>query len=440
MYMRISWMMLLAVMLAVAGCDGSGRERPPQVRVNVIHAAPGHASLQFLRVERLEVDVNYRGQSSISFDEDTYTFNIERIAPGTGMAERLMSFQRPVLHGMDYSFVLTEFGGELEVITVERPAHPANATAASVMAMHAGPDVPPLSMYVVPQDTDVSTTNPLATLGFPERSEPVALPAGTYELVLTTPGNPGDVQLRTGTFELSNSDSNMFVIFSEAGQGISEIGVLRGGTQSQYLSDRDMQAAVRVFNAVADLAPRDLYIGEVVEPPAIAGAEYGVLSELVTAPAGNIQYTITPQGNVGALELETAGSTIVGRIHTIVLSGDPGAVEGTLALEDRRRIYDQGRVRIANATNGFDESLQIFLVPEGTPVEALLFPITLSSPGVGSVAGFVPGDYEMYVRISGETEGFAAGPLPYTIEGGELYNFYLVDSPTSSDVEVLLVN
>ncbi len=438
--MRISWMILLAVMLAVAGCDRSGRERPPQVRVNVIHAAPGHASLQFLRVERIEADVNYRGHSSITFDEDTYTFNIERLVPGTGMADTLMTFQRPVLHDTEYSFVLTEFGGELDVITVERPAHPTDATAASVMAMHAGPDLPPMSMYVVPQDTDVSTTNPIAVLEFPERSEPVSMPAGTYELVLTTPGDPGDVHLRTGTFELSNSDSNMFVIFSEAGQGISDIGVLRGGTQSQYLPDRDMQAAVRVFNAVADLSPRDLYIGEVAGSPTIAGAEYGVLSDLATAPTGGIQYTVTPEGNVGSLELEASGSTVVGRIHTLVLSGDPGTVSGTLALEDRRRIYDQGRVRIANATNGFEGSLQVFLVAEGTPVESLAFPITLTSPGVGSVAGFVPGDYEMYVRIAGETEGFVAGPLPYTIEGGELYSFYLVDGATSSDVEVLLLD
>jgi hypothetical protein len=83
MIRRISWMILLAPMLAVTGCEG-GRDRPPPTRVQVVHAAPSYDTLLFLRVESLFAELGFRGQSSHTFDEDTYRFNVESLPPFSG--------------------------------------------------------------------------------------------------------------------------------------------------------------------------------------------------------------------------------------------------------------------------------------------------------------------------------------------------------------------
>jgi hypothetical protein len=441
MIRRISWMILLAPMLAVTGCEG-GRDRPPPTRVQVVHAAPSYDTLLFLRVESQFSELGFRGQSSHTFDEDTYRFNVESLPPFSGQPQRIKSFEKQVLNGTDYTFILTEINDLLDVLVVERPTYRVDATTSSGLVVHAGPDLPPLAMYVVPPGTSLDTATPIGIVGFTESAQPVPLSEGTYEVVLTAANDPTDVRLHSPPFPVSGLNENLFVILSEAGQGIADLGVLRVHAQAQFLLDRDMPSLTRVLNVGANRQPRDLYVGEELNEPLIAGAEYGVMTDYATTAAGDVTFTITPQDNVGALELQFVTPTIAGRMHTMMISGQPG--EGSLSAgyvtDDRRRLFDRGRVRFANGTNQFEGVLDMYLVPAGTPTDSLGFPVALSSPGFSSVINYPAGEYELYVWFGDSSGSFVAGPVAVSIEAGELYELYVLDGETSSDAEVLLLD
>lgn len=436
---RISWMILLAPLLALAGCEG-GRDRPPSTRVQVVHAAPGFENLAFLRVESLVADLAFRSHTSQTFDEDTYQFNVEFVPPFASQSVRIASFEEQVQHGTEYTFIMTEVNDLLEVLVVERPAHDITATTSNGMVVHAGPDLPPLAMYVVPPDTNLDTATPIGVVGFTESAQQVPLSDGTYEVILTAAGDPTDIRLHSAPFPVNSRSANLFVIFSEGGQGIADLSVMRLHSQTQFLLDRNMPSVTRLLNASADQQPRDLYVGETLAAPLIAAAEYGTPTDYAATEVGEVRFTITPQDNVGAMELEFIAPTLAGRMHMMLISGEPGELAAAYGMDDRRRFLDRGRIRLANASNQFAGPLDLFLVPAGTPTDSLGPPITLTSPGFTGVASYPPGEYELHVRSGGTSGSFVAGPIAITIETGELYDVFVLDGETSNDASVLLLN
>src|SRR5690606_22956922 len=132
----------LLVASAITGCE-SGRERPPGVTVRVLHAAPARGTLDFLREQRNETQLDYRQASGPLFwDSGEYDFNVHAV-DATGTSTTLLgSFSRTLAADQQYFFVITEAAGELRPIVVEKA--PFSGTTAEVVAVHAAPSLGPM--------------------------------------------------------------------------------------------------------------------------------------------------------------------------------------------------------------------------------------------------------------------------------------------------------
>src|SRR5690606_30768032 len=113
----------------------SGRKAPPDVGVRVLHAAPSYGDLAFMREQRVEATLAFKNQAAFAFDADEYDFNVDLVGPA-GARERVLSFSRELSPGTTYTVVLTEIGGLVQPIVVEKEPFGGGSNA-EASAVHA---------------------------------------------------------------------------------------------------------------------------------------------------------------------------------------------------------------------------------------------------------------------------------------------------------------
>src|SRR5690606_21686322 len=274
----------LLVASAIAGCEG-GRERPPQVTVRVLNAAPARATLHFLREQRNETQLDYRQASGpLFFDTDEYDFNVRAIDPTGNSSTLIGSFSLELVPDNRYFIALSEAAGELAPIVVE--VEPFSGSSAEVIAVHAAPSLGPMSMYIEPDGIVPSAVAPVGTVGFSEALESVAKEAGTYRLSLTEAGNPDNVLLTSATFELHDGQSYVFSILDPAEDSIAPIAVSMIGPESTLLFDESVQSSLTVLNAATDGLARDVYLDDDFSAPVVAAVPPLAISDDTTVGSG----------------------------------------------------------------------------------------------------------------------------------------------------------
>src|SRR5690606_8520070 len=221
---------LVLASIALFGCD-SGRTRPPQVSVHVVHAAAERSSLELRRIQNPETRpaLEYRGASPrLRFDVDEYEFSAYIDPPGPPQWELLGTFTVSLTPETDYLFVLTEANGAFKPIVVESSAARQNDRS-HIVAVHAAPSLAPMSVYVEPSDVDPAAAAPLGTLAFGESVNDATRAPGDYRLVLTEAGNPANVLMRSAEFELAAGAAYSFTIVDPAGDSVAPISVVAIG-------------------------------------------------------------------------------------------------------------------------------------------------------------------------------------------------------------------
>src|SRR5690606_11941620 len=137
------------------------------------------------------------------FDVDTYDFNAYVERPGTTDDWTLLAtFPVSLTEDTDYLFVLTEADGAFKPIIVETPVVE-ESDRSRLVAVHAAPSLPPMSVYVEPPGIDPAGVAPLGTLSFDEAIDDTSRMPGEYRLLLTEAGNPENVLMTSAEFELA---------------------------------------------------------------------------------------------------------------------------------------------------------------------------------------------------------------------------------------------
>jgi hypothetical protein len=113
--------------------------------------------------------------------------------------------------------------------------------------------------------------------------------------------------------------------------------VLRVHAQAQFLLDRDMPSLTRVLNVRCRSAAARSLCWRGTQRAADRRRRIWRPTDYATTAAGDVTFTITPQDNVGALELQFVTPTIIGRMHTMMISGQPGEGSLSAALRNGRQ-------------------------------------------------------------------------------------------------------
>jgi len=424
-----AWLLVSSVL---AGCE-DGRTRPPSVTVRVVHAAPERSTLDFLREQRTEAQLDYRQASGqLVFDSDEYDFNVRALDPGGQTTTLIGNFSHTLVPENTYLFVITEAAGELVPIVIEK--EPYDGDSSEINAVHSAPSLGPMSLYLLPPGTPPAVGTEIGTLAFGETLDSATVEPGDYRLTLTEAGNPANVLMSSGTFELEGRRSYAYAILDPADDSHAAFSVVFLGGETTQLFDRGLQSSMTVLNAAADGEPRDVYVDEDFSEPVLAAAPHLVRSDDIPVAFGSRDISVTPAGNPAAVEGENSGTFARARHHLVLIGGETGDLSIVSALDDRRRIIDQASVSFMNATVGY-ERLEFFLVPPDTDISDRLSSIVLDSPAMTPRVAFRPGDYELYVR---ELDGdVLAGPEPVSVSGKGLYSILATNGAVAGTVDVV---
>lgn len=427
---------LVFAVLALVGCD-QGRQTPAKVTVRVANVAPGFAELQFRRERITEATLGFKGSNEVSWDADTYDLYVDERSLN-GAATRSWTVARQFQADRSYIIVLTEVGGEASPVILEHSV--AGAADAQIIALHAGPNLPAMDLYLERPGVGIAGATPRGTLAVQGQLAPRNVPSGDYELWLTAAGNPANVLLASTTITLAAAATSTFIVTPESGEGTAALSVLLLQAGPTLLYDRNATAELRVINGAADTVPRDFAINRAFSPPLFSAVPFATPTPFVTIPvASNQPINVTPVGNPGVLELDQLFTIDASQRATLLFTGAAGTLVHVVVGEDGRRIHNEAKLQFFNAASQFSGALEFVLVLPGVdPANVAAF-ATLFTPGVSGLSPLPPGDYELYVRLIGTTTN-VAGPIPISVAAEGIYGAIAVNGADTATANIVLLD
>jgi hypothetical protein len=430
---------LAALAFVVIGCD-QGRENPPDASVRVMNVAPGFPFLRYARERTEPSDVQFgTGITGGTYDEDTYDFRIysRDIASNANILER--EFTKQLSTGTLYTFVLAQSGTAVQELILEAPELAATATQAQVLAAHAAEGQPAMDIFFEPTGTDIAGAVPWGSVAFLGTLAPRNVTPGDYEITVTAAGNRASVLLKTATFTAGAGETLALVITPAGESSVAPISITVGSSSFGGLIDVNAPAAVRVINAAADAAPRDVVFNGQFTPPLFAAVPFAAPTAFTPiAPGAEIPVNVTPPGNPGVLELDQKLALGGTRKHTLMILGDAGALTHILGIEGSRRLTDEATLSFYNAARQFT-SLDLLVLPAGADPATALAALTLAPGLISTSISAPPGSYNAYLRQTGTTT-LVAGPIPVTVAAAGIYGFLATNGPDSVTATVTLLD
>ena len=422
-------------------CDG-GQERPPSVQAVVANAAPGYPEIHVYRgagstTRALAATLPYLEFSTILVDADTYNIDL-RITESTLAERSLQKFSDTLEPNNAYVYVLIENGGNLDRLLIAQAPFDAGSANTEFSIVHATEGLGTIDVYVEPPGTDLATTVPRGTIGFREHETPISETAGDYVVTITEPGTVGSVLYTSPTLPLQAGQSYALIVASGAGSGTSNLVLIPAGQGLGPVVDANAGSAVRVINGAGDRGARDVYAAADFTTPLVAGTAFGTASGFVATAAGDTTLSITPAGNVGAIELELTPALTTGAIYSLVIAGDSSALEGAVAIDNHRVTKDQARIQFINTVDHY-ALLDYFFVPEGTDISSALPTFQLATPGVSPRSPFVLGTRELTIRDNA-TKTIVFGPETLNFTTAGVYTIVAVDSADGTTADVVLLD
>ena len=430
MRFRAIWMLTLA--MGVAACGGGGIENPPDGTIRALHAAPSFGVINFLRVERVEAQLPFKGDSGfLTVDQDQYNFHLEVLNPGASDPTRLLRFAQSITAGQEYTFVIAESAGGLEVITLENEAGVAGDTEALVDMINLSATAGPVDVYLAAPGVAPSGA-PLATLNLRDQIDGASAAEGDYQLTLTQPGDPAAVLFTSGNFTLPGGSRALLTVVDNAGGTTAPFSVLAlsDAVVSGELFDTDVQGAMRVIHGAPSAGQLDFIVDDDFAAPFAPAVSAETVSDYQTITRGTRNLKITPTGNMGSIEIDQDLVVSQGNFITVLAGGSAGALQAASAVDENRPIAGVARVRLMGAQEQ-EGNINLYIVPPGTDVSEQTPTLGgLPFMGISEYVDFQPGDYEL-VATDFDSDEVIGTPTAITLVGGTAYGVLILDDPTN---------
>ena len=428
---------LVTAGLLVLGCD-SGTEEPIDTTVVVVHAAPGYETLDFLRVERVEASLPFRGSTTLDFDADTYTFNIEISLPGANAPLRIRSFSADITANRDHIIVLAQVGSVIEPLVSSKEEFDRSSAESEFLIIHAAAGVAAFDVYVETEGTDPASSTPRGSVGFETELAPVTIAPGGYTLILTEVGNPSNILFTSSAQALVAGVTDVFIVTGNGNEGLAAFSVVQLGSGSAILPDSNLQSGIRVLNTAADKSARDIVIDSNFATPLIAALPFATQSNYELVAGGLREITVTPAGNTGVLEIEQTSSVTEGLLYTLLLSSNDNGLATAFSLDNRRSLLNLSTLKILNGAGQFS-SLEFFVLPIGMNIDTAVPLASFGAPGVSPGTTILPDSYELVIRDS-VTQTTVSGPQTITLGVGGVYGILAVDGADATTADVVLLD
>ena len=419
-------------MLALAACSDSDSPSDPNMMappapvgdasVQILHASPDAPPVNITVATTVIPDVDYKtGTGILTLPTNTYPVTVEGILPDGSTAAVIGPVNLTFQPGTRYSILAVGAVADIAPLVLEQPDSDVPAGSVRLRVVHAAPLAPAVAVYATAPGADLTATAPVGTFEFGEDLGPIDVPAGDYQIRVTEAMDPTAVVYDAGTIALADGANLLVSAVENTTTGPSPISlVVQDGTGSAELLDVATPADVRVVHASPDAPNVDVVVDNNFANPLVSDLAFPDFTPFVSVPAAdyNIKVVDTATQTVTAINVDLS---LEAGISYDVLAVDTLANIGEfLAIDDRRRIATESKVRIIHASPAAGP-VDIYVTAPGT--DLMTVEPTLRSVPFPANTGFLsltPGDYE--VTVTGEGSKMPAiGPAAITVDAGGVY-------------------
>lgn len=437
---------LLAIIAATAivgcGTESSLPNATGDGIVRMINAIPTSPEIGFLIEERALDSVGYKSNSSPArWDDLAYNFNFEISRPLQATPTRIASRFLDVVRDIEYTFVVR---GSLESATVDLWEIPTRSFSGSetVFEMrvgHAANSLGSVDVYLGLESAAPDLGELVATLAPGEVSASTDVEQDTYIVTITATGDPATILYQSVPTQIVSNQSALITIFDGDANDTAPvtIRIFNELGLSSALPDARFPPTVRFVHATTELGTADIYDDAALQNRIAADLAFGDITGDIDMAVGEITITATAAGNVGAILLEDALTTLAGSRLNFYYTVLGDELTGAQATVDRRSIETIARLSFFHSAANH-ALVDLYVVDAGTSIEDALprqirLDYGLQTPSIALNAG----SYDIYVTTAGETT-VLDGPVSLELALGDVFEAVLLDRVDPSLAEFRL--
>ncbi|MEN7342040.1 MAG: DUF4397 domain-containing protein [Pseudomonadota bacterium] len=437
---------ILAATLGLLGACTDVQDAPEgRGNIRAVHALSALGEVGFLIEERVLANASYQTVTPFStYDSLQYDFNFDFNSGLTGERARLATTSVTVAPDTNYTLILTGTPTAPEILTVAQPIASFDAAATNLSLWFSNlSSANSVDIYVGTTGFDPAAVAPLATGLAPGAvTDVTSVEAGEVEFIATVAGDPTQVLIRSETRTLIAQDVALVGLLDAARVVNGDyVFILGGELNSGRLADDAAPTTLRVIHGIRGADAVDLYINDETVTPVVSALGFPMASTRFEIPeaddAATVTLNVTAAGNVGA-PIVTVDSVFADASSSlaVVANAPSGDGFGLLSIsESRRPLFDAGLVGVVNASGNID-LIDIYFVASDDTFEDTAARARNAGPSQNIGQFTLEADtYEFYVT-DGSNETIVAGPIPVTVEAGDVLQLMIidVDDPTALGV------
>ena len=348
---RLALLATFAALLGLVSC-GSGGGSGGQTNVRAINLTTDLASLDIYLGGTKQFSALASGavSNSLSLDANTYTVNVN----SAGNASNLFTGSYSLTKDAHYTAVVWGPQASLRVTALPEDDDTSVITSgnAKIRVLNATTETGALDVYLTAPGADLSAASPIQG-NLPSGSlagyKDIAATGTTYQLRVTSQGNPKDVRLDIGSVSLTAAKYQTLVL--TAGTGGTLINGQLIVNQGAATSLVNSQARVRFAASVDSGGAVTVAVGgTALSPGGLVATAQGFYTSVT---AGNAALTTTVNG-VKLLTTPQAITLASGTDYTLLVYGSPANPQVVTIVDDNRLPSISGRtkIRVVNGVAG----------------------------------------------------------------------------------------
>lgn len=364
---------------------------------------------------------------------------VQVTATGTPADAAVIDATLTLESGTAYQVAATGFVSEIVPQVYEADFSDLAADTARIRVVHTVPDAPAVDIALTGGDVLVSG------LEFPNASDYLEVPAGTYDLEVRIAGTedvvlplPG-VELTGGTVydayaigTAADGQIYPFLIPSPmAEMAADETAMATAPACGVVLGiGTEMDSCVNVIHASPDAPAVDVWVNG---QPALQGVTFGQFSGWIALPAGEYQVQVTPAGQgVEAAVIDATIPVESGVAYHIAATDNVAEITPQIYQADLS-MTDEGNARIRVIHTSPDAPAVDIAVTGGDVVVP-----GLEFPNASDFLEVPAGTYDLEVRPAGTTDVALALP-GVALEAGMVYDVFAIGQLSDGSLTVLVI-
>jgi len=434
--------LIVAIAIMMSGCIESAFPiQTGEGSIRGLNSAVTTATLAFVLEEQLIGATAYKDTTVVRvFHNLTYNASFDYQFFGDLRPTRLATVPFDLVKDHDYLFIFTGSLAAPAAMVWERPirAWDGTETVFEVEFGHLSPQLAEVDIYFAAPGTVPVLGQARATLSNGNHSPVMEMPAGDYEVIVTSKDDPTDIIFQSSSITYGAASNVLVSIFDWDPSITAPISVrlIFGTGTNVELADINSPPTLRTLQATIGNGPVDLYRNLDFTAPLIANVAFSEVSAPVDTVSGISTYTFTDAGNSGAVLSEEDFTVVAGQRSTRILVGQPGTPLTMPTVDDFRSLEDSSKLRISQ-TSVNQTIVDIYLIVQGDDINDAV-PRFFSLPLLSSTnyINVVDNTYDLYATIPFE-KTIVGGPYTFSVVAGDVVHFALIDTVDPNVVEFL---